>query len=169
MQTARTHTRSLLAAGLFLGVGIAAWWLLTPSIAQARQDRPRHPLHAALEEAREAKREMERAGHDFGGNKEEALKSTEHAIKHLERMLGWVREHKKEELKQEFKDEKRAEVKGEKYPRLHAAVHELRKAHKYVEQSKHEFGDSKQKEEALRSLRHAVEHLEKALKFAENK
>jgi hypothetical protein len=148
---------------LLRGVLCSAFCLLAYSTALAA-DEPRHPLHRAVEECREARREMEKADSNFGGLKEAAIKSTDHAIHHLDRLLGWVKEHKKEELKQEFRDEKRAEVKGEKYPRLHAALHELRRAHKYVEESKHEFGDNKQKEEALRSLHHAIQDLEKAIK-----
>ena len=137
--------------------------VLTP--AQAREE-AHHPLHRALEQCREARHEMEKAAHDFGGHREAALKSTDHAIRHLDRLLGWVKEHKKEELKQEFKAEKRAEVKGEKHPDIHAALHELRRAHKYVEEAKHDFGDGKQKEEALHAIHHAIEDLEKALRAA---
>ncbi len=137
--------------------------------AAAGQDLPRHPLHRALEECREAHREMEKAGREFGGHKESALKATKHAIHHLERMLGWVKEHKKAELRQEWRDERRAEVKGETHPRIRAALHELRLAHKYVAQSKYEFGDSKQKEEVLKSIHHAAVELERALKFADGR
>ncbi len=158
MAAPAAHGRWLLRGGI-----CSAFCLFALSTALAA-DEPRHPLHRAVEECREARRELEKADSNFGGFKEAAIKSTDHAIRHLERMLGWVREHKKEELKQEFKDEKRAEVKGEKYPRLHAALHELRRAHKYVEEAKHDFGDSKQKEEALRSLHHAILDLEKALR-----
>jgi hypothetical protein len=163
MKAIRVRGLSLALPALLLG-GLA---LLSsaPRPAAAADDKEwvRHPLHKALTELREARQEMEKAPHDFGGHKEAALKATDNAIKHLERLLGWVKEHRKEEAKQEFKDEKREEKKGEKHPRIHAAIHELRKAHKYVKESELEFGDNKQKEEALKSIDHAIGQLEKAL------
>jgi hypothetical protein len=74
--------------------------------------------------------------------------------------------HHKQEWEQEYKDEKRAVAKGENHPHLHAAVHELRRAHKYVNESKYEFGDNKLKEEALRDIDRAIHQIEKALEFA---
>jgi hypothetical protein len=167
MKVLLARSLSGLLAGLVLGLGSLALLSTAPSKARAAEEPVRHPLHKALEELREAKRELEKAPHDFGGHKKEALEATEHAIKHLDHLLGWVKDNHKEDLKQEFKDEKRAEVKGEKYPRLHAAVHELKRAHKFVEDSKYEFGDKKQKEEALKSIHHAIVQIEKCLEYKE--
>jgi hypothetical protein len=156
-----------LLAGLVVALGGLALLWAVPSTARAdeKKEEVRHPLHRALEELREAKKDLEIADHDFGGHRKEALEATDHAIKHLERLLGWVKEHKKEELKKEFKEEKREDKKGEKHPRILGAIHELRQAHKYVKESEWEFGDSKQKEEALKSIDHAIKQLEKALEF----
>jgi hypothetical protein len=148
------------------GLGSLALLLLTPPPARADEKPITHPLHAAVRELHEAKKELEKAGHNFGGHKEAAIKDIDRSIKHLDRLIGWVKEHHKGEWEQEHKDEIRAEEKGESYPRLHAALHELRRAHKYIKESKYEFGDNKQKEEALKDLDRAIVQIDKALKWA---
>jgi hypothetical protein len=153
---------SLLMGGLFAAMTGLTLWLGAPK-AQA-QDKPvTHPLRMAETELKEARKELEKAPSKFGGHKEEAIEDIDHALKHLERLTGWVRTHHKEEWEQEHKDEARAVEKGEKYPRLHAALHELRRAHKYLKESKEEFGDNKQKELALRDLDKAINQLDRIL------
>ncbi len=107
------YTRPLvlsLVGGLVFVVG---GWL---PAARADGGPSKHPLHTALEQLREAHREMDKAGKEFGGHKADALEATDHAIKHLDKMLGWVKKHHKEELEQEFGDEKYAASKGERHP-----------------------------------------------------
>ncbi len=165
MQTLRARSLSPWLPGLFVAAGAVALWSLAPP-ARADEKVITHPLHAAVRELQEAKKELEKAGHDFGGHKEAAIKDINLSIKHLDRLAGWVKEHHKGEWEQEHKDEIRAEEKGESYPRLHASLHELRRAHKYIKESQYEFGDKKQKEEALRDLDRAIVQIDKALKWA---
>jgi hypothetical protein len=163
MKTLRARHPRL--AGLAVGLGGLALLLIAPQ-ARAEDEKVSHPLHRANRELHEAKKELEKAGHDFGGHKEAAIKDIDHASKHLDRLGAWVKKHHKQEWEQEHKDEKRAEEKGEKYPRLHAAVHELRRAHKYVKESQYDFGDNKQKELALKDLDRAIHQIDKALVWA---
>jgi hypothetical protein len=167
MKVLLARSLSGLLAGLVLGLGSLVLLSTAPPKARAAEEPSHHPLHRALAELREARRELEKAPSNFGGRKKEALEATDHAIKHLDRLLGWVKDNHKEDLKQEFKDEKFEVKKGESYPRLRAAVHELKRAHKHVEESKYEYGDKKQKEEALKSIHNAIVHLEKILEYKE--
>ena len=45
------------------------------------------PIHRALKELKEVKIHLEKAGHDFGGNKQQAIKDVEAAHKSLEKAL----------------------------------------------------------------------------------
>jgi hypothetical protein len=154
--------RSLLT--VTLGLGALSLLLLAPP-ARATGEKITHPLHRANIELHEARNELEKAGHNFGGHKKKAIEDIDHAIKHLDRMGAWVAKHHKQEWEQEYKDEKRAVAKGETYPRLHAAVHEMKRAHKHIKESVYDFGDSKLKEEALRDIDRAIHQIEKALEF----
>jgi hypothetical protein len=52
--------------------------------------REQHPhIRSAIQELREAKRELETAAHDFGGHRKEALESVNNAIKQLEVALQY--------------------------------------------------------------------------------
>jgi F0F1-type ATP synthase membrane subunit b/b' len=53
---------------------------------------------------------------------------------------------------------------AERHPHIHEALKELREAHKELKEADHDFGGHR--EEALKSVNHAIEQLEKALKFA---
>jgi hypothetical protein len=49
-----------------------------------------HPhIRAAIQELREARRELETAAHDFGGHRKEALESVDAAIKQLQAALQY--------------------------------------------------------------------------------
>jgi hypothetical protein len=61
------------------------------AVAQAqekKEKKERHPrIRAAIHELREAKRELEKADHDFGGHRKEAIEAVDVAIKQLELAL----------------------------------------------------------------------------------
>ena len=46
-------------------------------------------IHAACEALREAKEEIEHTGHEWGGQKREAIEAINRALVHLERMRDW--------------------------------------------------------------------------------
>jgi hypothetical protein len=49
-----------------------------------------HPhIRAAINELREARKELETAAHDFGGHRKEALESVDNAIKQLQEALKY--------------------------------------------------------------------------------
>jgi hypothetical protein len=80
----------VLTGGLLLtGFGLApSFTSVGPTAAQAAERLERHPhIRKAIHELKEAKKELEKADHDFGGHRKEALKATEHAIKQLEKAL----------------------------------------------------------------------------------
>jgi hypothetical protein len=81
----RKYARALfVSSGLILGgVGIGAYDL--SNAAEAREREEHHPhIHKALEELREARRELKEADHDFKGHREEALEAVDKAIRQLE-------------------------------------------------------------------------------------
>jgi hypothetical protein len=85
MSILRTRRQTLAGAG---ALALASVGLVGVATAQAAPERERHPhLRAALHEMREAKRELEKADHDFNGHRVEALKALEHAIVQLEKAL----------------------------------------------------------------------------------
>ena len=59
----------------------------------ARADKKEHHphIHRAIEELREAKKELKEANHDFGGHREKALKECDEAIEQLELALKYDR------------------------------------------------------------------------------
>jgi hypothetical protein len=76
----------LLVGALLLGLGLWSGGLLGERPAQAAPER--HPrIHAAIEELREARKELEKADHDFGGHRKEAIKAIDEAIIQLEKAL----------------------------------------------------------------------------------
>jgi L-lactate utilization protein LutB len=83
----RKHARALLvSSGLILGgVGIGAYVIPGAAMARDKDDKERHPhIHRALEELREARKELKEADHDFKGHREEALEAVDKAIKQLD-------------------------------------------------------------------------------------
>jgi hypothetical protein len=83
-----TTLRSRLLA-LLVGLSLASFGLLSGDSAQARaDDKEHHPhIHQALRELREAKKELEKANHDFGGHRVDAIKAIDHAHEQLEKAL----------------------------------------------------------------------------------
>jgi hypothetical protein len=80
----------LLVAALLLGLGLWSGGVLGDRSAQAAPERHPH-IRAAIEELREAKKELERADHDFGGHRKEAIKALDEAIIQLERALKFAK------------------------------------------------------------------------------
>ncbi len=74
-------------------LSLASIGLLTGFAGRAEARRPeRHPhIHAAIRELREAKRDLEKADHDFGGHRVDAIKAIDHAIRQLEKALEFDR------------------------------------------------------------------------------
>jgi hypothetical protein len=89
MSLLRIRTLAL-AGGLGLAsLGAVSYGIVvTPTEAQAQEKRERHPhIHKAIAELKEAKKELEKADHDFGGHRVEAVKAIDHAVKQLEKAL----------------------------------------------------------------------------------
>jgi hypothetical protein len=75
-----------------LGMAVYGPEGLGPASVQAKPDKERHPhIRAALRELREAKLELERADHDFGGHRKEAVKAIDVAIIQLDKALKYDR------------------------------------------------------------------------------
>jgi len=55
-----------------------------PAATTATPDEPHPEIRAALKALRRAKEHMEKAAHDFGGHRVDALKATDEAIQQLE-------------------------------------------------------------------------------------
>jgi hypothetical protein len=82
MNDVMTRRAALGAAG---GTGLAlAAAAFLPSRAAADKDEERHPhIRRAIEELREAKKDLENADHDFGGHRKEASEAIDVALKQL--------------------------------------------------------------------------------------
>jgi hypothetical protein len=94
MRTITAYARTLVLTGGLLAAGLGLLPLtghfVGPAEIQAAEQKERHPhIHAAIRELREAKRELERADHDFGGHRKEAIKAIDHAIIQLEKALKY--------------------------------------------------------------------------------
>jgi hypothetical protein len=62
------------------------------SSAEAKLDKERHPhIRAALRELREAKLQLDKTDHDFGGHRKEAVRAVDVAIIQLEKALKFDR------------------------------------------------------------------------------
>lgn len=121
---------------------------------------PHHHLHHALWELRDARKEMQEAKHDFGGHREKALVAINDAIKQLDLVLLYKGDNIKGvptrgDLKEEYKKYKH-------HPHLHHALHELRHAHKQLEEAKHDFNGHRKA--ALRDIHIAIGQIEILLK-----
>jgi hypothetical protein len=81
----RPFARALLvSAGLVLS-GVGTYTCLTPAEAREKEEKERHPhIRRALEELREARKELKEADHDFKGHRDEAIEDCNRAIKQLE-------------------------------------------------------------------------------------
>ena len=73
-------------------------------------------------------------------------------------LMGWVHSAAQAKDKSTAKDTKE---KGQEFPHLHRAVHDLHGAHKELKEAKHDFGGHREK--ALKAVDHAIHEIEAAL------
>jgi len=83
----QVNRRSALTMGAAAIAGLVAI-PLTSSPASAEEHRW-HKIHEACEALHAAREEIEHTGHDWGGQKREALEAIDRALHHLERMRDW--------------------------------------------------------------------------------
>ena len=78
----------VLTGGLLLG---GTSWVSTESAnAQTAVPKERHPhIRRAIEELREARKELKEGAHDFGGHRVEAIEAVDAAIKQLKIALKY--------------------------------------------------------------------------------
>ena len=93
-------TKPLVLLGLTLAALLAlATMLAVPATAAEGKGKGRpgenHPIHRAIKELQEVKTYLEKAPHDFGGHRKEALEDCEKAVKQLQKALEFDREHDK--------------------------------------------------------------------------
>lgn len=63
-----------------------------PAPSQEVRGEEHHPhIHAAINELREARHELETASHDFGGHRKEAIEAVDNAIRQLQEALKYDR------------------------------------------------------------------------------
>ena len=135
---------------LLLVPTVALAGLLFPSQATAAP--PTHPhLHHALHDLKNAVSELEGAGHNFGGHKEQALKDLKYAVEQIEKALIAVKDpyqkafKPKADIYKDYKDHRHLR---------HAEI-SIDEAIAELKESKH-FGDFKEhKEKAIEALRAA--------------
>ena len=78
--------------GTMLGITQGAFLFAhSPVVPQEKKEaREQHPhMRAALQELREAKRELQTAAHDFGGHRAEAVEAVDNAMKQLQLALQY--------------------------------------------------------------------------------
>jgi hypothetical protein len=137
-------------------VGVIGLALTFVSAARAEKY-PR--MVAALGELKEAYREMNDAGNDFGGHKKEALEATNRAIVEMDRALRAVG------VNPVFVAPSKEVYKGYKnFPHIRHALDELRTALREMRDAATDFGGHKEK--AIEATERAITQLEKALEAA---
>jgi hypothetical protein len=140
--------------------------LAVPTQAQGRREgerREHERLHDALAELREARAELRDSRDDFRGHKEAALSAIDDSIASLKTILRIRRDEDIRRL-----DRDRDFYKAHRdHPHLRQAARDLRDAAEYLERSRADFGD--QKERALRDIRRAREHIEAGLEERERR
>lgn len=94
MRFLTTHARKVVLSGavLFAALGLLPLaehgGIASAQAQEKKEKKERHPhIHAALHELREAKKELEKADHDFGGHRKEAIEAIDVAIKQLDKAL----------------------------------------------------------------------------------
>ena len=136
-------TRLLLSAPLALGI-----LALTATAAPAYHSHVEHALH----ELKEARAEVKRAKHNFGGHRRAALKDIDAAIHQLNRLVGHPH-HKQHAGASGYK------AGSHKHrSHIHHALHELREARNELRHSKFDFGGHKHK--AVKDINAAIHQLE---------
>jgi hypothetical protein len=82
----RPYARVLLvSAGLVLGgAGIGAFTASPAAVAREKEAEHHPHIHKAIQELREARKELKEADHDFKGHRDEAIEDCDKAIKQLE-------------------------------------------------------------------------------------
>ena len=93
-------TKSLLVVSLALAALFAlAATVVVPATAAETKGKNRagenHPIHRAIQELRDAKAYLEKAPHDFGGHRKDAIEDCDKALKQLQKALEFDREHDK--------------------------------------------------------------------------
>ena len=81
--------RFLLALPVALILGLFAFAMLQP--AADAQPRKRWHMHIAVDELKEARKELKEAAHDFGGHREKALHAVDEAIIQIERAIPFIK------------------------------------------------------------------------------
>ena len=97
MKNIITRRHALLTAGLALPALLPA---AQAAETKAKEAHENHPMHRAIRELKDARAYMEKAPHDFGGHKEQAIKDVDAALKALHAALEFDRaSEKKKEIK----------------------------------------------------------------------
>lgn len=153
--------------GIFMAFGsLVLFGVLGSPVIDAGQkktpDKKHKHLHHALRELHHAHHELKESKEDYAGHKEKALKSIHEAAKNIEAILT----HEKETVAAKPTEHKThdAHKKYSHHPFLHHALHELKAAHKDVEESKDKFGGHRDK--ALKAMHHAIHDIELILMHA---
>ena len=93
-------TKSLLGISLALTALFAlAVTFVVPATAAETNGKSRtgenHPIHRAIKELQDVKTYLEKAPHDFGGHRKDAIEDCDKALKQLHKALEFDREHEK--------------------------------------------------------------------------
>ena len=81
--------RILCTLSVALILGLFAFAMLQPS-AEA-QPRKRWHMHIAVDELKEARRELKESPHDFGGHREKAILAIDEAIIQIEKTIPFIK------------------------------------------------------------------------------
>lgn len=116
----------------------------------------RRELRMAMASLERARRELERAGHDFGGHKGDAMKATDAALHELRLASGL--DAREERTGVETARERRAEE-----HELHVALADLERSRADLEHSTHNFNG--RRKEALEAVDAAIREIRQAAEF----
>jgi hypothetical protein len=135
-------------------------WSLSLSGTSRAQDKPHPHIHHALYELREARGELKKAAHNFGGHRKAALKEVQAAIDQLKKALVYSGD------KRPFKGDPKADYhkKYANHPHIRHAIHELKGTVEELKAASHNYGGHRK--QALISSQTAIDQLEKCLQYA---
>jgi hypothetical protein len=144
----------------FLAVGATC---LSFSGTSGAQSKPHPHIHHALYELREARDELKKAAHNFGGHRKAALKEVQASIDQLKKALVYSGD------KRPFKGDPKADYykKYATYPHIRHAVHELKATVDELKAASHNYGGHRKL--ALERTQAAIRQLEKCIEFANSK
>jgi hypothetical protein len=156
------HVRAVVTTALLLGFGSL---VLGDNTAEASLQKRYPRIRAALVELKAARQELKDAGVNFGGHKKKAIDALDVAIEELGAAIAWADRNGSITVSLDAFDSGALASLQKKFPRLRAALVEIRAARQELKDAGVNFGGHKKK--AIDALDVAIVELGAAIKWAD--